>query len=137
MVNCDSLATNKAQEPSSYDKDKIEQFESAIEVKDQIFVELVWKENVKDVPSNFEVALKVMERVYLKLEKSGNLERYNQVFFDQLDKDIIEEFYCDPKDFRNYVWLPHRPVYKDEDQTTTKIRPVFNASLKTRKDNLP
>ena len=92
MVNCDSLATNESLELSSYDKEKIEQFESSIEIKDQIYVELVWKENVKDVPSNYEVALKVLERVYLKLERTGNLNKYNQVFFDQLDKGVIEEF---------------------------------------------
>ena len=75
-----------------------------------------------------------MERVYLKLEKTGYLDKYNQVFFDQLDKGIIEEFSCAPKDFHQFIWLPHRPVIKDDDQTTTKIRPVFNCSLKTRKD---
>ena len=134
MVNCDSLATNESLELSAYDKEKIQQFESSIEVKDQIFVELVWKDNVSDVPSNYEVALKVMERVYNKLERTGNLEKYNQVFFDQLDKDVIEEFDCAPGDFHKYIWLPHRPVIKEEAQSTFKIRPVFNCSLKTRKD---
>ena len=133
MVNCDSLAT-ESQEFSSYDLEKIQQFESSIEVKDSIFVELVWKENFNEVPSNFEVALKVLERVYVKLERTGNLSKYNQVFFDQLDNDIIEEFNCAPKDFHKYIWLPHRPVIKDEAQSTFKIRPVFNCSLKTRKD---
>ena len=39
-----------------------------------------------------------------------------------------------PRISLKYIWLPHRPVYKDEDQSTSKIRPVFNCSLKTRKD---
>ena len=133
MVNCDSLAT-ESQEFSSYDLEKIQQFESSIEITDSIYVELVWKENFNEVPSNFDVALKVMERVYAKLERTGNLSKYNQVFFDQLSNDIIEEFECAPKDFQNYIWLPHRPVIKDEAQSTFKIRPVFNCSLKTRKD---
>ena len=30
--------------------------------------------------------------------------------------------------------MPHRPIIKDEAQSTFKIRPVFNCSLKTRKD---
>ena len=84
--------------------------------------------------SNYQVALKVLDRVSSKLAKTGYLERYNEVFFDQLDKGIIEEFNCAPKHFSNYVWLPHRPIIKEEDQITTKIRPVFNASLKTHKD---
>ena len=134
MLNCDSLGLDEPMDISSYDKEKIEQFESSIVIKDQVFVELVWKENIKEVPSNFEVALKVLERVYSKLEKTGHLDKYNQVFCDQLERGIIEEFVCLPKDFRKYIWLPHRPVIKDEAQSTFKIRPVFNCSLKTRKD---
>ena len=81
--------------------------------------------------------MKVLDRVYTKLDRTGNLGRYNQVFFKQLNHNIIEEFDCVPKDFSKYIWLPHRPVYKDEDQSTSKIRPVFNCSLKTRKDKPP
>ena len=95
---------------------------------------MVWKENITEVPSNYQVALKVLDRVCTKLSKTGNLDRYNQVFFEQRNHDIIEEFDCVPEDFSKYIWLPHRPVYKDDDQSTSKIRPVFNCSLKTRKD---
>ena len=95
---------------------------------------MVWKDNITEVPLNYQVALKVLDRVYTKLDRTGNLDRYNQVFFEQLNHNIIEEFDCVPKDFSKYIWLPHRPVYKDEDQSTSKIRPVFNCSLKTRKD---
>ena len=134
MINCDSIGTNESQDISSYDLDKVRQFESGIEVSDYVYVELVWKENVSEVPANYQVALKVLDRVSAKLSKTGYLDRYNEVFFDQLNKGIIEEFTCAPNEFCHYVWLPHRPVIKDEDQTTTKIRPVFNASLKTHKD---
>ena len=135
MVNCDSLASSsESPDLSTYDLEKIKQFESSIEIKDSIYVELVWKENISEVPSNFEVALKVLERVYSKLDRTGNLDKYNKVFFDQLNSGIIEEFVCAPKDFGRHIWLPHRPVIKEDAQTTTKIRPVFNCSLKTRKD---
>ena len=134
MVNCDSLATNESLEISTYDQEKIQQFESSIVVKDSVYVELVWKDNITEVPSNYQVALKVLDRVYTKLDRTGDLDRYNQVFFEQLNHNIIEEFDCVPKDFSKYIWLPHRPVYKDEEQSTSKIRPVFNCSLKTRKD---
>ena len=53
MINCDSLATNESQDISSYDLEKIRKFESAIEVSDSVYVELVWKENVNEFPSNF------------------------------------------------------------------------------------
>ena len=90
MVNCDALATDESLELSSYDQEKIQQFESSIVVKDSVFVELVWKENVTEVPSNYQVALKVLNRVYAKLSRTGNLVRYNQVFFEQLNHNIIE-----------------------------------------------
>ena len=32
---------------------------------------------------------------------------------------------------KGQVWIPHRPVIKTDDLTTTKIRPVFNCSLKS------
>ena len=51
-----------------------------------------------------------------------------------MSQGIIEEFFCDPKSFGDYIWLPHRPVFKEDEQTTTKIRPVFNCSLKTSPD---
>ena len=43
----------------------------------------------------------------------------------------MEKIEVDPKDFKNYIWVPHRPVIKVEPNITTKIRPVFNCSLKT------
>ena len=134
MLNCDSLGAEEVKDISQYDKEKIEQFKSAIQIKDQVFVELIWKDNIDDVPSNHQVSLKVLERVYDKLEKSGQLDLYNNVFFDQLEKDIIQEFHCSAKDFHKYNWLPHRPVIKQDAQSTFKVRPVFNCSLKTRKD---
>ena len=112
-------------------KEKIAQFERSIEIKDKIYVELVWGDNIDEVPSNFSVALGVLDRVVQKLDRTGQLDAYNKVFFDQQNEGIIEEFYCSPKDFSKYVWIPHRPVIKDDAQATTKIRPVFNCSLKT------
>ena len=44
MVNCDSLASSsESPDLSTYDLKKIKQFESSIEIKDSIYVELVWK----------------------------------------------------------------------------------------------
>ena len=36
-------------------------------------------------------------------------------------------------DYDNHIWIPHRPVIRTEEQVTTRIRPVFNCSLKTDK----
>ena len=50
-----------------------------------------------------------------------------------MEENVIEEFICPPSEFNKYIWLPHRPVFKEDDQSTFKMRPVFNCSLKTNK----
>ena len=87
MLNVESLGiADTSDEISLYDKEKIEQFEKGIDVvNNQFHVELVWHDNIKDVPSNYEVALKVLETVSRKLDKAGTLDTYNQVFLDKLE----------------------------------------------------
>ena len=35
------------------------------------------------------------------------------------------------EEFGKFIWIPHKPVIKNTEQVTTKIRSVFNCSLKT------
>ncbi|GFU28266.1 uncharacterized protein TNCV_1022511 [Trichonephila clavipes] len=63
------------------------------------------------------------------LERSKNLGKYEAVFHNWLDEDIIEEVQNDT-DKKNEHYLPHHPVYKDN--STTKIRPVFDALEKEK-----
>ena len=46
---------------------------------------------------------------------------------------LIEEIDVRPDDFHKSIWIPHCPVVKTDANMTTKIRPVFNCSLKTNK----
>ena len=102
MLTCDSLGLGDVPgDLSIYDKEKITQFETRITIKDQVFVELVWNDNVHDVPSNFGIALKVLERVTDKLLLSTQLEQYNKVFLDQLEENVIEEFFVLPLNLIN------------------------------------
>ena len=82
MVSCDSVGIEDVSEQSisDFDKEKIAQFEKSIEIKDKIYVELVWGDNISEVPSNFSVSLAVLDRVSQKLERSGQLKAYNNVF---------------------------------------------------------
>ena len=68
MVSCDSLGIEDISENSisDYDREKIAQFESSIEVKDKIYVDIVWGDNIDQVPSNFSVALAVLDKVTQK-----------------------------------------------------------------------
>ena len=68
LLTCDSLGVGDVPgDLSNYDKEKIAQFEARITITDQVFVELVWNDNVHDVPSNSGIALKVLERVTNKI----------------------------------------------------------------------
>ena len=134
MLECDNAGVQEVPEQNTYDQDNIQKFRDGIEVKDYVYINLIWKDNIKDVPSNHQVALKVMQRVYADLERKDLVLQYNQVFFDQHASDIISEFECSPDQYANYIWLPHRPVIKNDPQTSTKIRPVFNASVKPYKN---
>lgn len=83
------------------------------------------------MPSNHNVSLAVLDKVVNKLSDKGLYADYCKVFLDQEDKGIIERVHVPPLEFAKYTWIPHRPVYKSELQCTTKIRPVFNCSLRT------
>ncbi|XP_068215541.1 uncharacterized protein [Palaemon carinicauda] len=67
------------------------------------------------------------------LNRKG-LSKYEEVFDNQLKDGILEEMNVSPSDYDNYTWIPHRSVIRTDKQVTTKIRPVFNCSLKTYKE---
>jgi len=97
-------------------------------------VQLPWVEGVQSIPSNFKIAEKRLASVtskYLSCPEKFNL--YDQIFEDWLDEGIIEEVQegngvgCDVVHY-----LPHRPVFKVQ-SLTTPLRPVFDASCKTKR----
>ena len=61
-----------------------------------------------------------------QLEPEQLTLQYFNCFIEQEKEGIIKRFEVSPKDFS----IPHRPVFKTDDQCTTKIRPVFDCSLK-------
>ena len=67
----------------------------------------------------------------MKIKRLVN--KYQEEFYKQLEDGIIEEFKANPSDYDSHIWIPHRPIIRIEEQVTTKIRPVFNCSLKTDK----
>ena len=51
-------------------------------------------------------------------------------YADQLARGIISEISIDQIKPSFCIWIPHRPVFKTDLLTTTKVRTVFNCSLK-------
>jgi len=73
------------------------------------------------------VAEKRLQSATKKLVKDGMFEKYGTIFKDWEKSDFIEV--CRSEDTKQSHFLPHRPVYKF-DSETTPVRPVFDASCK-------
>ena len=126
-VGCSEISNDQ----SLYDTDKIEAFKSKIQFADNRYsVALPWHDMVTEVPSNENVAIAILEKVVNKLKRNGLLDVYRDVFAKQLEDNIIERIDITPETFHEHVWIPHRPVVKTDPNSTTKVRPVFNCSLK-------
>ena len=130
-VGCSTISDTQ----SIYDIDKVEDFKSKIKFKDQKYsVALPWHEEiVKEVPSNENVAIAILGKVVERLKKNNLFEAYSNVFAKQLEDNIIERIDVSPETFHEHVWISHRPVVKTEANVSTKVRPVFNCSLKVDK----
>lgn len=111
----------------------VQRFLSSLEYRDnRYFVELPWKDNIDQVPSNSNIALAILNRTYKKVKISGLLDAYNSTFQQQLADGIIEQIFVHPSQYNDFIWIPHRPVVKTAEQATTKVRAVFNCSFKTK-----
>lgn len=107
--------------------DALEHFRSTVEfVNGRYRVRLPWNEMMLDLPSNRGMAEKRLAVTKRKLADDDHLFReYDQIFKDWMELSIIEE----TTDNGTGHYLPHRPVIK-ESSSTTKVRPVFDASAR-------
>ena len=96
-------------------KKRIKEFENSIKFKDGCYyVDFSWTENrVNRVPSNFHVALKVLDRTMTSLRKNKLDEAYNEDFFQQEGDGIIERLKIQPQEFRKFIWIPHRSAIRN------------------------
>ncbi|GFX42344.1 uncharacterized protein TNCV_110641 [Trichonephila clavipes] len=91
-------------------------------------VALSWVLDNKLLYSNRKLAENRHESTKRKLIATGKFEEYQDVLDLWLSGKIIEEVNDDKENFVHY--LPHRPVIKEN--STSKIRPVFDASARTK-----
>lgn len=92
-------------------------------------VRLPWMEGHRPLPSNLKIAEKRLQSTLKKLKKDSLVEAYDAVFQEWLTEGIIEQVSGEDCFNANGHYLPHRPVIK-EGSSTTKIRPVFDASAR-------
>ncbi|XP_025997282.2 uncharacterized protein LOC113005669 [Solenopsis invicta] len=86
---------------------------------------LPWKEDHPSLVNNKNLAIKRLESTTKKLKAQELYNAYQEVFDDWLLEGIIEKVPDEEID-KDAYYLPHRGVIKES--STTKIRPVFDAS---------
>lgn len=92
-------------------------------------VSLPWKDK-SVLMNNSGSALKRLNQLSRRFERDPLLgDRYETIFREWLDQGIIERVVNPEVHSGPVFYLPHRPVVK-ESSSTTKIRPVFDASAK-------
>lgn len=90
-------------------------------------VGLPWKDNVPFLLNNRGTALKRLISSAKRLQEKGLFDSYDQIFTSWEDEGFIERV-SSSLEVGTIHYLPHRPVVKDN--TTTPVRPVFDASCR-------
>ena len=94
-------------------------------------VTLPLREDHPTIHDNYELCRKRLSKLHQKLSKDADIfQRYDDTFREQLDKGIIERA-DEPGEIGATHYLPHHPVIR-EDRQTTKLRVVFDASVKAQ-----
>ncbi|GFW46766.1 integrase catalytic domain-containing protein [Trichonephila clavipes] len=100
----------------------------SVDINGRYEVALPWVLDNKLLSSNRKLAENRLESAKRKLIATGKFEEYQDILDLWLSGKIIEEVNDDKENFVHY--LPHRPVIKEN--STSKIRPVFDASARTK-----
>lgn len=93
-----------------------------------------WREDNPDLPVNRDLALGRLKSVMCRMkDKVEVMETYDSIIKDQLNKGVIEK--VDSSVSNNLIhYLPHHAVINPQ-KPTTKLRIVYDASAKSRKEN--
>ncbi|KAF2896980.1 hypothetical protein ILUMI_09196 [Ignelater luminosus] len=112
-------------------KEICERFRQAVTINENKRYEicLPWKENHPNIETNKEIAQKRLLITTEKLKRQGLYEEYDQVFMKWLKEGIIEKVTVEKENLWGH-YLPHRHVLKEN--STTRLRPVFDASAKSK-----
>ncbi len=121
---------------TSDDAAALESFRKSVVIdKGRYSVSWPWKSPRPTLPSNFGIAIGRLRSLLRSLcQKPTLLQQYNKVIQDQLERGMIEEVPQAHQEVNtNPVhYMPHHGVFK-QDNTTTKLRVVFDASAKENK----
>ena len=121
---------------NSSDEAELKNFKNSVEIIDnKYYLTLPWRRNLlAQIPNNFALCKLAALRVYKNTVQQKIASDYYSIFSEMLNSGIIEKLPF-PFDIKNHKFITHRPVVRLNDDlvTSTKIRPVFNCSLKIGK----
>ncbi|XP_055941925.1 uncharacterized protein LOC129971971 [Argiope bruennichi] len=95
-------------------------------------VSLPWLEGMQPPANNRMIAERRLKGTIKILQAKNLLESYEDVFHEWLKEEIIEPLDITRLDDLLCTYLPHRALIKEN--STTKIRPVFDASAKQKNE---
>lgn len=122
----------KEKDKKLLEEDTLIHFQETLRVNDEqrYEVTLPWLAGHPPLYNNRELATARLHSVTKRITQENTFNAYNEVFLNWKREGIIEEVgFSEMKNSAYY--LPHRPVIKLSSDTT-KIRPVFDASFKTK-----
>ncbi|GBN38120.1 hypothetical protein AVEN_60429-1, partial [Araneus ventricosus] len=93
-------------------------------------VSLPWIHDHPPLPDGRKIAERRLNSCIKALERAEKLVDYDDVFQDWQKEGIIEEVDPMQEIKQGQHFLPHHPVFKEN--STTKVRPVFDGSAKER-----
>ncbi|GFQ84961.1 uncharacterized protein TNCT_99141 [Trichonephila clavata] len=93
-------------------------------------VSLPWLEVHPELSDNRNIAERRLKSCVRSLQKRNCLQEYENIFKEWVSEKIIESVEPEELAREKGHFLPHRPVFKEN--STTRIRPVFDASAKER-----
>lgn len=115
------------------EKSVLETFNETITFRNQRYeVGLPWKEAHDPLPDNRSLSQRRLQSLLKRLsQKPEQLEEYDNVIKDQLDRGIIERVDQPEKSqpCHQIHYLPHHCIVR-EDKSTTKLRVEYNASAR-------
>ena len=92
-----------------------------------------WKEENPRLPDNYQLALGRLISLLKRIQgRPELLQKYDSIIKDQLKKEIIEEVNVGTEEGCKKHYIPHHAVITP-DRKTTRVRIVYDASVKARK----
>ena len=125
-------AGHKEKEVDVSDEEALRQFEQNVKFENGRYaVSWPWKTKDPELPDNFKLAIARLNVLYERLKQNVELmQAYHDIIMQQKDKEMIEEAPKEPDGIVYY--MPHHCVVTPG--KTTKVRVVYDASSKLKKD---